>query len=72
MRRGEVQHNRDFKQREVPLPQRRGQEALARDVTVDVVTQLRMGRSLRSLPATELGRVAGDFDGRRTDRSHSL
>jgi hypothetical protein len=42
--------------------QRPGQEALAREVTKDVIAKARLGRPLCSPPATEIRSVAGDFD----------
>ena len=62
MRRSEVQHDRDFKRREMPLMQWLGQEALAREVTKDVITEARFGRALCSPPATEIRSMAADID----------
>ena len=72
MRCSEVQNNRDFKRGQVPFVQRPGQEALAREVTVYVIAKARIGRPLRSPPATEIRFVAGDFDAARTECSHGL
>ena len=61
-RSSEVQHDRDFQRRQVPLMQRPGQEALAREVTQDVIAEARCGRPLRSAPAAEIGCMAADLD----------
>jgi len=58
----EVQHDRDFKCWEMPLVQWPGQEALSREVTMDVITEARRGRPLCSPPATEIRSVAADLD----------
>ncbi|MGB6882622.1 MAG: hypothetical protein WA621_07435 [Candidatus Acidiferrum sp.] len=62
MRSGEVQHDRDFTQWEVPLLQQPGQEALTREVTMDVIAESRFGRTLCSPPATEIRSMGADFD----------
>jgi len=62
MRSSEVQHDRDLTQWEVALVQRPGQEALAREVTKDVIAQARFGKPLCSPPATEIRSVIGDFE----------
>jgi hypothetical protein len=72
MRCSEVQHNRNFKRWHLPFVQRPGQEALTREVTMDVIAQMRSGRALCNPPATEIRSVAGDFDASRTDCSHCL
>jgi hypothetical protein len=42
--------------------QRLGQEALAREVTKDVIAEARLGRPLCSPPAAEIRSVIGEFD----------
>jgi hypothetical protein len=62
MRSGEVQDDRDFTWWEVPLVQRRGQEALTREVPRDIIAEARFGRPLRSPPVTQIRSVTGDLD----------
>ena len=61
MRLAEIQQQRHFRRREMPLQNRRAKVARTREVAVHVGAQARIGGALHRLPFAEFGCVFAGF-----------